>query len=162
TRSPAAATRPWPGSRRRWPTASSRGSSCATTTTSPACAAIRASRNSSTPPAPSTRSWSRSGAERRAGPCPGGAPGPGFAAMFIGHFAMGFAAKRVVPGTPLGAHVLAPTFLDVLWPFFLVLGLEHVRIDPGNTAFTPLDLHDYPFSHSLFMSVVWSALFGAV
>jgi membrane-bound metal-dependent hydrolase YbcI (DUF457 family) len=52
----------------------------------------------------------------------------------------------------------APLFLDLLWPIFLVTGLESVRIDPGNTVVTPLDLHDYPWSHSLAMAAVWSVL----
>jgi membrane-bound metal-dependent hydrolase YbcI (DUF457 family) len=87
----------------------------------------------------------------------------GYAArVFIGHFAVGFASKRVAPQVLLGVLLLAPLFLDVLWPIFLVLGIETVRIDPGNTAFTPLDLHDYPYSHSLVMALVWSLLFGAM
>jgi len=44
---------------------------------------------------------------------------------------------------------MAAQFLDLLWPIFLLTGLEHVRIEPGNTAFTPLDFYDYPIiSHS--------------
>jgi hypothetical protein len=60
--------------------------------------------------------------------------------MFIGHFAVGFACKRLAPRASLGALMAAPLFLDLLWPLFLIAGLESVRIDPGNTAFTPLDL----------------------
>ena len=82
--------------------------------------------------------------------------------MFIGHFAVGLASKRVAPRASLGALMAAPLFLDLLWPIFLVAGLESVRIDPGNTAFTPLDLHDYPYTHSLGGAVVWSVLFAAV
>jgi membrane-bound metal-dependent hydrolase YbcI (DUF457 family) len=82
--------------------------------------------------------------------------------VFVGHFAVGFASKRVAPDASLGVLLLAPLFLDVLWPVFLVLGIESVRIDPGNTAFTPLDLHDYPYSHSLVMAIVWSVAFAAV
>jgi membrane-bound metal-dependent hydrolase YbcI (DUF457 family) len=82
--------------------------------------------------------------------------------MFIGHFAVGFASKRLAPRASQGALLLAPLFLDTLWPLFLATGLETVRIDPGNTAFTPLDLHDYPYSHSLLMSLVWSLLLGGV
>jgi membrane-bound metal-dependent hydrolase YbcI (DUF457 family) len=82
--------------------------------------------------------------------------------MFVGHFAVGFASKRLAPRSSAGVLVMAPLFLDVLWPIFLATGLESVRIDPGNTAFTPLDLHDYPYSHSLVMSLVWSVLFAAV
>jgi membrane-bound metal-dependent hydrolase YbcI (DUF457 family) len=82
--------------------------------------------------------------------------------MFIGHFAVGFASKRLAPRASEGALLLAPLFLDVIWPVFLATGLESVRIDPGNTAFTPLDLHDYPYSHSLVMSLVWSLLLGGL
>jgi membrane-bound metal-dependent hydrolase YbcI (DUF457 family) len=39
--------------------------------------------------------------------------------------------------------------------------VETVRIDPGNTAFTPLDFTSYPWSHSLLMSVVWALIAGA-
>lgn len=82
--------------------------------------------------------------------------------MFIGHPACGFAAKRLAPRASLGWLVLAPFFLDLLWPVFLLLGIESVRIDPGNTALTPLDFHHYPWSHSLLMAVVWSVVLGLV
>jgi hypothetical protein len=81
--------------------------------------------------------------------------------VFVGHFAVGFASKRLAPRSSEGVLLLAPLFLDVLWPIFLATGLESVRIDPGNTAFTPLDLHDYPYSHSLLTSIGWSVLFAA-
>lgn len=80
--------------------------------------------------------------------------------MFIGHFAVGYALKKVVPKASLGTLVAAPLLLDLLWPLCLLTGLESVRIDPGNTVVTPLDLHDFPYTHSLAMAVVWSALFG--
>ena len=82
--------------------------------------------------------------------------------MFIGHFAVGLASKRFAPSTSAGALILAPLFLDLLWPLFLLAGIETVRIDPGNTAFTPLDLHDYPWSHSLVMAIGWSLLVAAI
>jgi membrane-bound metal-dependent hydrolase YbcI (DUF457 family) len=81
--------------------------------------------------------------------------------MFIGHFAVGFALKRVAPRTSLGVLMAAPQTLDLLWPIFLLLGLEQVRIDPGNTAFTPLAFDSYPYSHSLAMAIVWGAVFAA-
>jgi LexA-binding, inner membrane-associated putative hydrolase len=82
--------------------------------------------------------------------------------MFIGHFAVGFASKRFAPRTNMAVLIAAPLFLDILWPFFLLFGWEHVRIDPGNTRFTPLDLFDYPWSHSLLMSVVWATVFALI
>ncbi|MCA9603697.1 MAG: hypothetical protein R3A78_09565 [Polyangiales bacterium] len=80
--------------------------------------------------------------------------------MFVGHFGVGFGSKAVRPRVPLAWLVAAPVFLDLLWPLFLIAGVESVRIAPGDTAVTPLDLHDYPYSHSLLMAVVWSVLFG--
>jgi len=82
--------------------------------------------------------------------------------MFIGHFAVGFAAKRFAPRTSLAPLLAAPLFLDILWPVFLLLGCEHARVDPGNTRYTPLDLYDYPWSHSLLMSIVWATAFAGI
>src|SRR5688500_7330651 len=80
--------------------------------------------------------------------------------MFIGHMAVGLASKRLSPTTSLGWLMLAPLLADAVWPLFLWLGLESVRINPGDTAMTPLDLHDYPYSHSLLASLLWSAAAG--
>jgi len=80
--------------------------------------------------------------------------------MFIGHFGVALAAKKVAPRTSLGTLILAAQFLDFLWPLFLLLGLEHVRIAPGSTRVTPLEFIDYPISHSLLMALVWAVLFG--
>jgi hypothetical protein len=80
--------------------------------------------------------------------------------MFIGHFALGFAAKRVTPHLSLAMLVAAAQLADLLWPILLLLGVEQVRIDPGNTAFTPLDFVSYPYSHSLLFLVIWGVVFG--
>lgn len=80
--------------------------------------------------------------------------------MFIGHFALAFASKKVDPKPSLGTTLLAAQFLDLLWPFFLLAGLEKVEIDPGNTVFTPLDFVSYPYSHSLVAVIIWGLLFG--
>jgi hypothetical protein len=80
--------------------------------------------------------------------------------MFIGHFAVGFASKRFAPRTNLALLMAAPLFLDILWPVFVLMGWERVRIDPGNTRFTPLDFIDYPWSHSLLMSIGWATVFA--
>jgi membrane-bound metal-dependent hydrolase YbcI (DUF457 family) len=82
--------------------------------------------------------------------------------VFIGHFALGFAAKRAAPRASLAVLFGAAQFADLLWPVLLAFGVEQVRIDPGNTAFTPLDFVSYPYSHSLLMLGVWGALFALV
>ena len=79
--------------------------------------------------------------------------------MFIGHFAVGFAAKRYAPRASLGVLIAAPIFLDLLWPLFLLAGVERARIDPGNTIVSPLSFDYYPWSHSLLMAGVWGMNF---
>lgn len=82
--------------------------------------------------------------------------------MFIGHFGVGFAAKRVAPRVSLGTLLLAAQFIDLLWPTLLLLGLERVRIAPGITTVTPLDFESYPISHSLVAVCGWGLLVGAL
>lgn len=82
--------------------------------------------------------------------------------MFLGHYAAAYAAKRLVPGTSLGTLFIAAQLVDLLWPLFLLLGIEHVRIAPGITLMTPLDFHDYPITHSLVGALAWSAGFGGL
>jgi hypothetical protein len=78
--------------------------------------------------------------------------------MFIGHFAVALAAKRATPVVSLGWLFLACQLADLVWPTLVLLGVERLTIDPGNTAFTPLNFAYYPYSHSLVALAVWSAL----
>lgn len=71
--------------------------------------------------------------------------------MFLGHFAVALAAKRVAPQTSLGTLFLAAQLPDVIWPVLLLTGAEKVEIHFGDTAFTPLHFVSYPWSHSLLM-----------
>ena len=80
--------------------------------------------------------------------------------MFIGHAALALAAKPLAPRVSLALLLAATYWLDMVWPVFLLAGIEQVRIDPGNTAVTPLDFVHYPWSHSLAAALAWSALFG--
>ena len=82
--------------------------------------------------------------------------------MFIGHFGVAFAAKRLAPRTSLATLILAAQFLDFLWPILLLLGFEHVRIVPGITKVQPFDFYDYPFSHSLTMALRWALAVGLI
>ena len=80
--------------------------------------------------------------------------------MFIGHAAVGFASKAAAPRASLGVLLAAPFFLDLLWPVFVLTGVESARIEPGNTVYTPIAFDNYPWSHSLLMAILWGALFG--
>ena len=81
--------------------------------------------------------------------------------MFLGHFTLAMAAKKLAPKASLGTLVLSAQFADCLWPVLLLLGFEQVRIVPGITRVTPLDFVSYPISHSLLMQLVWSLFFPA-
>jgi hypothetical protein len=67
--------------------------------------------------------------------------------MGLGHCAVGLAAKPVVPKVPLGILLLATMMLDVLAIAFGWMGIEG-----GKTGI--------PWSHSLFMCVIWSLVAG--
>ena len=82
--------------------------------------------------------------------------------MFIGHYAAAMAGSRLSAGPSLGTWIMAAQWLDLVWPVFLILGLEQMRVDPGNTAVTPLDFVHYPYTHSLLAVVLWAVGFAGV
>jgi len=82
--------------------------------------------------------------------------------VFIGHFGVALAAKKIAPRTSLGTLVMAAQFVDLIWPIFLLLGIERVIIAPGTTAVTPLYFLSYPLSHSLLADIGWACLFAGV
>jgi len=78
--------------------------------------------------------------------------------MFIGHFALGYAAKRWAPRLSLAVLFGAAQLADLIWPLLVALGVEQVRIAPGITASTPLEFISYPYSHSLATLLLWGVL----
>lgn len=82
--------------------------------------------------------------------------------MFIGHYALGFGAKRFAPRVSLGVLFLACELADIIWPNLVLLGIETLKIRPGATAMTPLDFSSYPYSHSLMALSLWSFAFAAL
>ena len=82
--------------------------------------------------------------------------------MFIGHFAVAFAAKKVAPRTSLGTLVLAATLADVVWPVLVLLGVERFRIVTGYTPVNPFEFLHYPWSHSLLMAIGWGIAFALI
>ena len=80
--------------------------------------------------------------------------------MHVGHFAVGFVAKRVEAKLSLGTLVLAALLADFLWCGFMLAGIEHVRFKSGMGAANYADAHDIALSHSLLTDAVWAALFA--
>jgi len=82
--------------------------------------------------------------------------------MFLGHFGLAFAAKRLAPRTSLGTLGAAGQWVDLVWPVLVLAGIEQVRIAPGDTAYTPLAFVHYPWTHSLLMAIAWGLFLGLV
>ena len=82
--------------------------------------------------------------------------------MFIGHYAVALAAKRVAPRTSLGTLFVAVQLADMLWPIFLLLGWEHAHFEAGPNPFLVLWLDSIPISHSLLTLIAWGALFAGL
>jgi hypothetical protein len=80
--------------------------------------------------------------------------------VFIGHFGVGLAAKRVTPQVSLAILFAAAQLADLLWPVLVAAGVEQVRIHPDNAPFLRLEFISYPYSHSLAALIVWGLLFG--
>jgi hypothetical protein len=82
--------------------------------------------------------------------------------MFIGHYAVGLAAKKIAPRASLGALIAAPILLDLIWPILLLLRQEHVSILPNRNPFFRLIFDSYPISHGLVAVMAWATLFAAL
>ena len=52
--------------------------------------------------------------------------------MFVGHYGPSFAAKGIRESILLWVLFIAVQVLDVFWSIFVLLGIEKVRIIPGN------------------------------
>jgi hypothetical protein len=78
--------------------------------------------------------------------------------MFVGHYGPSFGANAAEKRLPLWLLFLAVQFVDVMWVVFVLLGIEKVRIVPGITASSPLDLYYMPYTHSLVGALGWSLL----
>ncbi|HVB49621.1 MAG TPA: hypothetical protein VNF69_14660 [Burkholderiales bacterium] len=80
--------------------------------------------------------------------------------MFIGHYAVAFAAKRLAPATSLGTLFLACELVDLVWPMLLLGGVEHVQVRAEHSRFSPLVFVHYPWTHSLLACALWALALG--
>jgi membrane-bound metal-dependent hydrolase YbcI (DUF457 family) len=82
----------------------------------------------------------------------------------IGHFAAAFAAKPFAPQVPLWALLVASETNDLLYLFFTAVGVERpvaasMDFQQGVRYLAP---GANPWSHGLFMSLVWSLTAAAL
>jgi len=78
--------------------------------------------------------------------------------MFIGHYGIGLALKKVEPKLSLGLLIFGAIMLDILFGLFLLSGIEHAKIVPGATVVSPFEFYDYPFSHSAVGVIIWATV----
>ena len=83
----------------------------------------------------------------------------------LGHLAPAFAAKSVAPKTPLWMLLIASETNDLLSLLFSAVGIEHrvviTEMDfvRGIRYLTPVTA---PWSHGLYMSLIWAILAAAI
>jgi hypothetical protein len=80
--------------------------------------------------------------------------------MFIGHYGPAFGAKAAVRRIPLWVLFIAVQWLDVVWSILVMTGIEKVKIVPGFTQGSDLDLYYMPYTHGLIGALILSALLG--
>ena len=81
-----------------------------------------------------------------------------------GHLAIGLAAKPAAPKAPLWVLLVASELLDLLTYGFAAIGLEdfgasRTDLQRGLQVLVPASI---PWSHGLFMSLVWSVAAAAI
>ena len=66
----------------------------------------------------------------------------------LGHLGFGFAIKPLVPKVHILVLLTATELIDILWGVFYFTGIDSNNVGTDSS----------PWSHSLFMSVIWSFL----
>lgn len=82
--------------------------------------------------------------------------------MFIGHYGPAFGGKAALQQIPLWVLFVAVQWMDVVWSILVMAGIEKVRIVPGFTEGSALDLYYMPYTHGLAGALVLSAMLGAI
>lgn len=82
--------------------------------------------------------------------------------MFIGHYGPAFGGKAALRQIPLWVLFIAVQWMDVVWSVFVMAGIEKVRIVPGFTQGSPLDLYYMPYTHGLFGALALSVVLGGI
>lgn len=82
--------------------------------------------------------------------------------MFVGHYGVSFAARGRVGRVPLWVWFIAVQWMDVIWSFLVLLGVEKLHIVPGFTEANALDLYYMPYTHGLPGAIGVSLVLGVI
>jgi hypothetical protein len=82
--------------------------------------------------------------------------------MFIGHFAIAYIFIVLFPMQPPLIPLIGVSFPDLLWPFFILAGIEKVKINPKTALQRGIVFERYPYFHSLLIGTLISFVPGIV
>ncbi len=82
--------------------------------------------------------------------------------MFIGHWAPAMVAATHKGAPSLPVLFIAAQLVDWAFFIFLIFGVEAMRVTPGISVMSPMDLYHMPYTHSLVGSAAWAGGFGAL
>lgn len=68
----------------------------------------------------------------------------------IAHIGVGFAAKRIAPGINVIYLILAAELIEIIFFALVIAGIENLPL-PDKSPFSP-------YSHGLFMGIMWSVI----
>jgi len=72
----------------------------------------------------------------------------------IAHIGVGFAAKRIVPNISVIYLIIAAELIEIVFFVFVAAGIESMP-QSDRSPFSP-------YSHSVFMGVIWSVVAGLI
>ena len=76
--------------------------------------------------------------------------------MFVGHYAVSLALKKVERKASLGLLFLAVQFVDLVFFPLVLLGIERLNVVENFTQSTHFELEYLPYTHSLLASFLWA------
>lgn len=76
--------------------------------------------------------------------------------MFVGHYAVSLALKKLETRASLGVLFLGVQFVDILFFPLVLAGIERMNLVENFTESTHFQLEYMPYTHSLLGSVVWA------
>lgn len=82
--------------------------------------------------------------------------------MFVGHYSTALVAATHPKAPGLGTLFVAGQLIDLGFFSFVLMGWEKMRITPGITVMSPLDLYDMPWTHSLLGACLWGLAFAVL
>ena len=82
--------------------------------------------------------------------------------MFVGHYAVSFAARSTSVTLPLWVWFVAVQWLDVVFMTLVLAGVEKLRLTEGFTESNDLDLYFMPYTHGLAGALLLSVVFAAI